>query len=391
MRVLRASLLAVVAVLLAVGARAQTVSTGAIQGVVHDATGSVLPGVSVEIASPALIEKTRVSLTDGQGNYKVTELPPGTYTVMFTLQGFNTVKREGILLNAGFTATVNAELRVGAVEETVVVTGASPVVDVQNVRSQQVMTAAVLDVLPSSSRDTSTIVGLTIGAVSGTAGRNDVGGDKTEMSNGIAIHGGRPNEARMNFDAMNTSAFYSDGGGNGRVWKFNMMAVQESVIDTGANGLDSETGGANWNMVPRDGGNIFSVHSALAFANHGMASGKVSNRLISRQTAPDQNAVKTIYDYGFGVGGPVARDRLWFYSSNRWWGAQTYAANNYFNKSADWRFYVPDLTRQAYTDVHLKDFGGRLTGQATAKQKYTLYVAFQASCNCYSQLVTGAL
>src|SRR5262245_9545114 len=114
---------------------AQSATTGAIAGVVRDTTGAILPGVTVEAASPALIEKVRVVVTDDQGNYKIIELRPGTYTVTFTLPGFATFRREGLALTTGFTAAANAEMKVGSLEETVVVTGASPVVDIQNVRT----------------------------------------------------------------------------------------------------------------------------------------------------------------------------------------------------------------------------------------------------------------
>src|SRR5262249_40933003 len=121
---------------LAVGALLCTTATAfaetAIAGLVKDASGAVLPGVTVEAASPALIEKSRTATTDGAGQYKIVDLLPGTYSVTFTLSGFTTVKREGIVLNDGFTAPVSADLKIGAVEETLTVTGASPVVDVQS-------------------------------------------------------------------------------------------------------------------------------------------------------------------------------------------------------------------------------------------------------------------
>src|SRR5688572_30363074 len=128
---------------------AQAGTTGSIAGTVRDTTGAVLPGVTVEAASPALIEKVRVVLTDAHGNYKVIDLRPGTYSVTFTLPGFSVVKREGVELTTGFTATVNADMTVGSVEETLTVTGASPVVDVQNVRQQLVLTKDLLEALPT--------------------------------------------------------------------------------------------------------------------------------------------------------------------------------------------------------------------------------------------------
>src|SRR6185436_4745792 len=125
-------------------ALAQSSTTGAIAGVVRDGTGAVLPGVTVEAASPALIEKVRTAVSDAQGNYKIIDLRPGTYSVTFTLPGFSTFKRDGIELTTGFTATANADMKIGALEETVTVSGASPVVDIQNVRTQTVLSRAVL-------------------------------------------------------------------------------------------------------------------------------------------------------------------------------------------------------------------------------------------------------
>src|SRR5207249_1912732 len=105
-----------------------------------------------------------------------------------------------------------------------------------------------------------------------------------------------------------------------------------TVVDTGGANVETETGGANVNMIPRDGGNRFSMHSVLNFTNTGLASGKVSDALIARGSAPDQNSMKRVYDYGVGIGGPLMRDRVWFYQADRHWGASSYAANNYFNR-----------------------------------------------------------
>src|SRR5215468_8537282 len=124
--------------------------TGIIAGVVKDTSGAVMPGVNVEAASPALIEKVRAAVTDSAGQYKVVDLPPGTYTVTFTLVGFNAIKREGVELSAGFTANVNADLRVGTLEETITVSGQSPVIDVQNTRQQTTMSRDVIDAIPAA-------------------------------------------------------------------------------------------------------------------------------------------------------------------------------------------------------------------------------------------------
>src|SRR5438309_1062391 len=119
-----------------------------ISGLVQDSSGAVLPGVTVEVSSPALIEKARSTITDSAGRYSIVDLRPGTYTVTFTLAGFNTVKREGIVLTGTFDAQVNADLRVGSIQETITVSGASPVVDVTNNITQVVLTKEQIEVLP---------------------------------------------------------------------------------------------------------------------------------------------------------------------------------------------------------------------------------------------------
>src|SRR5678815_783027 len=119
--------------------------TGSIAGVVRDTSGAVLPGVTVEASSPALIEKSRSVVTDGQGRYNIVDLRPGTYSVAFTLPGFATVKREGVELTTGFTANVNADLKVGTIEETVTVTGESPIVDTQSTVKQATASREVMD------------------------------------------------------------------------------------------------------------------------------------------------------------------------------------------------------------------------------------------------------
>src|SRR6266513_2266304 len=121
-----------------------------IAGVVKDTSGAVLPGVTVEVASPALIEKTRAAVSDGTGQYRIVDLRPGTYSVTFTLTGFTTVKREGIELSGAFVASINADMKVGAVAETITVSGATPIVDVQSVRRQTILSNETLTTVPTA-------------------------------------------------------------------------------------------------------------------------------------------------------------------------------------------------------------------------------------------------
>ena len=129
---------------------ASAFAQASIEGVVKDTSGAVLPGVTVEASSPALIEKVRSAITDGSGTYRIIDLRSGIYEVTFSLTGFSTVKREGLDLTAGFTATVNADMKVGSLAETITVSGASPVVDTQNVNQQKVMSRAILEAVPTN-------------------------------------------------------------------------------------------------------------------------------------------------------------------------------------------------------------------------------------------------
>src|SRR4026209_1206580 len=129
---------------------ASAYAQGSIVGTVKDASAAVLPGVTVEASSPALIEKTRSVVTSGTGQYAIVDLRPGTYTVTFALPGFNTVKREGVELTGNFVASVSVEMRVGALEETITVSGEAPTVDVTSSKRQQTISGDVIAAIPSS-------------------------------------------------------------------------------------------------------------------------------------------------------------------------------------------------------------------------------------------------
>src|SRR2546428_1260533 len=143
-------LMLVISATLVVSPASAQQQASSIAGLVKDTSGAVLPGVTVEARSPVLIEKVRTAVSDGDGQYRITDLPPGTYGLTFSLPGFNTVRREGVTLTAAFAATINAELPVGALEETVTVSGASPLVDVQNVLQRKTVSDDLLQTLPTS-------------------------------------------------------------------------------------------------------------------------------------------------------------------------------------------------------------------------------------------------
>src|SRR5262245_15999934 len=166
--------------------------TSSIAGTVRDASGAVLPGVTVEASSPVLIEKVRTGVTDGSGLYRVENLRPGTYLVTFSLAGFSLVKREGIEITSDFTATVNAEMKVGTLEETITVTGESPVVDTQSITQRTVMTREVLDVIPSGRNIQAVgimIPGTSLSLGGGGALSRDVGGSGGLQQSPLILRG----------------------------------------------------------------------------------------------------------------------------------------------------------------------------------------------------------
>jgi carboxypeptidase family protein len=339
----------------------------------------VLPGVTVEAASPALIEKVRTVVTDSQGEYKIVDLRSGTYSVTFNLPGFSTVRREGLELTTGFTASVDAELRVGAIAETVIVTGASPVVDTQNVRTQNVLSRDTLDTLPTG-KTSYAWAALTLGMNVSGSGGGDVGGNQGESHSSIAIHGGRHIDQRLFMDGMSYNAGTSTG--HSKAMFPNQMAIQEITLETSGQNAEVETAGVQINLVPKEGGNSFRGAFLAAYTNSHLQSDNLDDALRARGITTTPTA-KRIYDYGMAVGGPIKRDRVWFFTAQRWWGAGAFAPGNYFNATPHTLFYTPDLSRPAFTDIHDRDTTVRLTWQAAAKHKITFSESFQDNCLCY--------
>ena len=242
-----------------------------ITGVVRDTSGAVLPGVTVEAASPELIEKVRDAVTDGTGQYRILDLRPGTYTVTFTLTGFSTVKREGLVLPADFVSTVNADLRIGALEETVTVTGESPIVDVQSIKKVQTLDLNMIQSIPTA-RGYAAVM-LLIPSMVTTGGTIP----NVQLSPGMIVfggRGGRQNEGQSQLDGLGTGAAINGGGVSG----YGQLENAQEVVMTTAGGLgEVEVGGPVVNMIPKTGGNTFQNH----FYGSGMSGWMQSRQLRS--------------------------------------------------------------------------------------------------------------
>jgi hypothetical protein len=368
-------------------ASAQSTTTGTIAGTVKDTTGAVLPGVTVEAASPVLIEKTRATVTDAQGNYKILELRPGTYTVTFALPGFSTVKREGLELVTGFAANVSAEMKVGAVEETVTVTGASPVVDVQNVRQQTVMSKEAWDAIPTG-KTLASYVQLTLGATMSANG-TDVGGSKGDKAGGGAAfeyHGVSRNDSSILVDGMSVNAQTTGGGPWTRTTVNNQQAFEEQTIGSGPS-AEQETAGLFINLIPREGGNSFSGNFALNGSSGRLQGTNLNDELIARGV-PLQGKVRKLYDAGGGFGGPIKKDRVWFFVTERWWNAATVVPGSFYNATPKpvnglFPLYTPDVSRPAVNSAPNHNTDVRMTWQINNPHKLAFFMEQQSACNCF--------
>jgi hypothetical protein len=363
-------------------ATAQTSTAGAIAGIVRDTSGGVLPGVTVEAASPALIEKVRSVISDSQGNYKIVDLRPGTYTVSFTLPGFSVVKRDGIELTSGFTANVNADMTVGSLEETITVSGATPVVDIQNTRQQTVLSRDLIDTLPTD-RSIQGFAALTLGANVGS-GNQDVGGTQGDSGGTFGVHGSRGADQQITQGGMLTSTSSSTGGSGGYN-RPNQNMVQEMTIETGGVSAEAQTGGVQINVIPKEGGNKLSFSISASGSHPSLQSQNLTDKIKATglTSTPD---LKELYDYGGSVGGPFLVDRVWGYIAYRKWGTQSYQPGNYYNATQGTYIggpnsgvvaYTPDLSRPAYSSTGNQDLSGRITWQVNSKDKLAFFQGAQ--------------
>jgi len=298
---------AVLAVLVLIPAFA--FAQASITGTVRDASGAVLPGVTVEASSPALIEKVRSTVTDGEGLYRIVDLRPGTYTITSTLPGFSTAKRDGIVLTGTVTLTVPLEMKVGALEETITVTGETPVVDVQNTRRENVLSSDVISSLPVT-RAYGSLLNVTPGL--------------TVDNNGLAVaptmtfftaHGGNSNEGRMQINGMTVAAAFNGGGVSSLT--YDTTNVDEvSVLVSGGLG-ESETGGPTMNIVPRSGANRFNGQAFYSDAGKWSNGDNIGDDAALKATVGNPPQYLRAWDTSVSVGGPIKRDRLWFYGAYR--------------------------------------------------------------------------
>src|SRR5665213_4437092 len=374
---MRASVRVILAAFVLVATPSLVFAQVAITGLVKDSSGALLPGVTVDASSPALIEKVRSAITDGGGQYHIENLRPGPYTLTFSLAGFSTVKREGIELAGSFTATVNVDMKIGAVAETIVVTGETPVVDVVNAKQQETVTGETLEAIPSARLYHSIATLVPRVSVSGT---QDVGGLAGPVTVTFNMRGGPGNEGRLTLDGLSLGASLN---GTGVSYTVADVPNAQEIVFTTAGGLgELEVGGPAMNLVPKQGGNTFSGSFFGNWANSALQTSNYTDAIrAAGLSAP--NLMQKIWDTSGAVGGPISKDKLWFFATTRYQGNRKLVAGMFDNLNAGnvnaWT-YVPNTASQAQDDGTWKSFNARLTWQASPRNKFTFYEDQQWLC-----------
>ena len=344
----------------------------AFTGIVKDTSGAVLPGVTVEAASDVLIEKTRSVTTDGEGAYRIVDLRPGVYTITFTLPGFQTFKRDAVELPANFTSTINADMKVGSLEESVTVSGQSPVVDVNSNAKTQVLNRDVLDAVPSA-RTIQSLGQLIVGVALSSP---DVGGSRAMQQTYFAVHGVGASGTMVTVDGLITNGIMGDGAVQAY---HNEAMIQEAVYQTAGGSAETITGGLNMNLVPKDGGNRFSGGARYAKSPESWQGDNLTQHLKDLNvTGVDR--IANFYEYNVEEGGPIAKDKLWFYGAFRHARYDKPIANTFITPAGSFYPTAYDACaknlgscEQGVSDEKMDNPIARLTWQVSPRNKFAAY------------------
>jgi hypothetical protein len=345
-------------VLFPLAARAQ----GSIAGSVKDPSGAVLPGVTVEASSDALIEKVRTVVSDNAGNYRIVDLPPGNYVVTFTLPGFKTVRREGILIQGTFSAPVSEQLQVGELAETITVSG-TPTVDVSNNTAQFVVDRDILDQIPTPIRNTPARALL----LPGTTVTPFVLGQYN-----MSVHGSSSSDMVIAIDGMRVNNLCGSGQYSG--FYMNDAAIEEVTFTTGAESAEMQNGGLRINSTPKDGGNKFSGTFFAYGAGSGLQADNRTDAMKSGPTAIPQPGIAYTWQVNPSFGGPIKRDKLWFYFTYKYEDNKTYVPSSQFADGSR-------AFRQAQGNYSAVS---RITWQVSSRDKIRFYLDRQFNGEDYN-------
>ena len=351
-----------------------------IAGVVRDTSAAVLPGVTVEASSPVLIEKTRTVISDGTGQYRLTDLPPGTYVLTLSLSGFATVRREGLAVSGSGVIPVNVELRVGGVRETVTVSGESPIVDTQSVRREVVLNNETLNTLPATRGYGSALATVPALNIGGVAGSGATTAPTTPSMTFFTAHGGASGEGRLMTNGLVVAAPFGGGGVSDVTYDI-ANAEEMQVLISGGLG-EAETGGPSINIVPKSGGNQFRGLAFYSTSGDWATSNNVDDRLRGFGiTQPP--TLRSNWDVSGSLGGPLRRDRLWFFANGRAWGNAAVVdgifANRFAGDASHWD-YAANQSIESRTAESRKIYAGRLTAQISPRNRVTFSHDYQRRC-----------
>jgi len=348
-------------------------------GTVRDASGGVLPGVTVEASSPVLIEKTRSAVTDGSGQYRIVDLRPGTYSMTFTLPGFTIVKRDGIELTGSQVLTIPAEMRVGGIEETITVTGESPVVDVQSARREIVLSSDTIQTIPAT-RAAGALLNATPGVFVGDPGLAISPTMTSFNARSSTINAGSvAGEGRYAINGFPLTAARSGGFSS---YVYDTVNADEIAITVGGGLGESDIGGPVMNIVPRSGGNAFLGNAFFSNAGKWSSGKNLTSEIQALNPNLRQNpGVVTAYDWSASFGGPIKKDRLWFYGSYRDLSTQVtmdgIQANANAGNPARWDWVGSPIAARLVQDRTM--IIGRVTGQF-GKHRIRVNSEYQARC-----------
>ncbi|MDP2318526.1 MAG: carboxypeptidase regulatory-like domain-containing protein [Acidobacteriota bacterium] len=281
-------------------------STGTIQGRVSDSQGAVLPGVTVTASSPSLLGM-QTTVSSENGNYRFPAVPPGTYTVAFELAGFNTLRREGIQISLGFTANVNVELALATLQETVTVSGQSPVIDTTATRTVQAFKLDQLQSLPNG-RDMWSLLAVT---PSVQMGRIDVGGNRAGTQTGYAAYG-FSGQVRVLIEGINTTE-----GTGGAGFYFDYSSLEEVFLGTSGQSAEMPNPGVQSQFIAKSGGNQFSGEGYVDWYNNSLQGSNIPASVLARGIRPHSNEIDRYYDAAINAGGPIVKDKVWYFGTYR--------------------------------------------------------------------------
>jgi hypothetical protein len=346
----------------------------AIAGVVLDSSGAAVANVVVEATSPALIEKFRTTVSDESGRYRLENLRPGTYAVRFTRSGLGEIQRDGIELTGSFTATVDATLEIGPLRDTITVTAETSPLDIHGARRELTLGNEIIRSIPTA-RSFNALVVLIPGVLTNN---NDV--VTATATTSFPIHGGRANEGRLMLDGLNIGS--PPSGNSATSYTVDTGQAQEvTFTTTGALG-ESETAGLVMNIVPKAGGNATRGSLFASGTGETFQSDNVTPELAAQGVVSATPFTK-VYDVSGTLGGRILFDRLWYFVNAHTAGSTRESTNVFYNHTAgnpaEWR-YVPDLSRPEYSDRTYENASGRLTWQATPRNKISGFWDLQSIC-----------